>query len=399
MKKLLLTLLLAAVCWGVRAQSSSAYNPNTTFCSFNVGAVFYQHSGSSQLGVPAAGFYLGRWIMRPLAFRLASDVAMVPSYHQSGTSGTSLFLQGSAEFMWDVNASFFHVYNKNLLYPVPVYPLFGMGFTFRPALGNAASEKDFHAMLGLHFPVRIASRWDAFLEYKCFFFPQTFDGSASGNRMHNATVGITHRWSDNPFFRRTEFESRSSAEDWFVGLGLGPNFSSFAFENWDKIGMYSLAPEVIVGRNFSNFWTIRLELNGLIGHAPYDKVNDQAGESYTFTNLHLDVMTNLANLFGFTRGRRLGVMPYIGAGLIWRYDNVRFDMAADAGLAFRYYLSKRSDIYLDCKYIMVPPRLAGASNLGYSFLTALPSVTVGYIYNLGHSTTRYRTPTTWSPGR
>ena len=169
--------------------------------------------------------------------------------------------------------------------------------------------------------------------------------------------------------------------------------------------MYGVAPEVMFGRNYSNFWTIRFQLGGLTAHEPYDTINDEAGESYTFSTLHADLMVNLTHALKFRRGKKLNVLPYLGAGAIWRYDDLKFDMAADAGIMFRYYVGIHSDFYVDLKYTMVTPRIGGGtgpeSAVGGSalkpaqFWVGLPSLTVGYIYNFGHSTTRYRLPAHW----
>lgn len=387
----------------VQAQSYKRTGDDPWFLSLGVGGVYYQHSGEGQFSVPTATLNLGCWITRPLAFRFGFDMMMTPSHWQNGGSDNSMYFMGSAEFIWDVNATFFHVYNGTILKPFPVYPMLGVGMVIRPSVTAAGvthkSDDDFQAMLGLHFPVRIAPLWDAFLEYKWFFLSQYFDGSANNNYMHSITLGVTHRWSDNPFTRKTEFSSRSTAEDWWVGLGIGANFSSFSFRNLGEWGMYGVTPEIQFGRNYSNVWTIRFELGGLTAHEPYDTVESRPGEKYSYSNFHTDVMVNLTHLVRFTRGVRLNVLPYLGAGLIWRYDELTFNMTADIGIMFRYYLGHHSDIYLDAKYMMVPPTIAGirpeaGEDLpkAYGDWGGLPSITVGYIYNFGSNSTRYRYP-------
>lgn len=386
-----------------QAQSYKTVGENTWFFSLGAGGVYYQHSGEGQFSVPAATLNLGCWITRPLAFRFGFDMMMTPSHWQNGGTDNSMYFMGSAEFIWDVNATFFNVYNGTFLKPFPVYPMLGVGMVIRPSVDVAGvthnSDDDFQAMLGLHFPVRIAPLWDAFLEYKWFFLSQYFDGSAGDNHMHSITVGVTHRWADSPFSRKTEFASRSTAEDWWVGVGIGANFSSFSFRNLDEWGMYGVTPEIQFGRNYSNVWTIRFELEGISAHEPYDTVNNCAGEKYSYSNFHTDVMVNLTHAFSFTRGVRLNILPYLGAGLIWRYDDLTFNMTADIGIMFRYYLGHHSDIYLDAKYMMVPPTIAGIQpqpgeelSKTYGDWGGLPSITVGYIYNFGANSTRYRYP-------
>ena len=409
MKKLLLSLCLVGFALSAKAQPTA---DNTLFMSLNAGATFYQHSGEGQLGLPAGGLYIGRWLMRPLAFRLAADVAMAPTALQSNSSTNALYLMGSAEFMWDINSTFFHVYNKNFLYPIPFYPLVGLGLVYRPEIEidglKYQADHDFQAMLGFNMPVRIGSRWDACLEYKCFFFPQGFDGSRGDNFMHMLTLGLTHRWSDDPFHRRTQYESRTTNDDWFVGFGMGVSFSSFEFEYADNIDarLYNFTPELMFGRNYSDVWTIRFELSGFLARERAHMVPqvDEDGASitnelkpgywYTFNCLHTDFMINLTHLFHFRRGVKWNFLPYLGAGPVWRYQaHPRFDVAADAGFMARRFINNMGDFYIDLKYIMVPPRVAGETGpTGSIFGVGYPMLTFGYIHNFGHSTTRYRMP-------
>lgn len=378
---------------------------NTSFLSFGVGGALYRHSGQGGLGVPSAEVTYGRWIIRPMALRVGGDMALVPSHIQTSNkaSGSSLFLMGSVEAMWDVNATFFHVYSHKYQYPIPFYPIFGIGLVYRSQVEVAGivdtMDCDFHAVLGLYFPYRIAPLWDLFFEYKCYFYPQHFDGSVGDNYMNTFTLGLTHRWSDNPFHRRSLYESRGSGEDWFFGLGIGPNFSSFAFEHLDKGGMYGVTPEIFFGRNYSEFWTVRFGLAGLTGHERYDEVADSAGERYVFTTLRSDIMMNFSHLMDFRRGSRFNLLAYFGAGLVWRYDALQFDMQGDAGVMLRYYVGTYSDVYADIRYTMVHPRIGGGTQEaghGMDFLVGLPSITFGYIHNFGNHSTRYRLPLDWA---
>ena len=409
MKKFLLSLLLLCFAFGAKAQPVA---PNTFFWSVNAGATLYQHSGETQFGLPSGGLNFGCWLMKPLAFRLAVDANMAPSYLQNGGSTNSLYLFASAEFMWDFNATFFHVYNKNFQYPLPFYPLIGLGVVMRPEIEingvTHGTDNDFQAMLGAHFPIRIGEKWDAFFEYKCFFLPQGFDGSFGDNFMHNLTLGFTHRMTDDPFHRRTQFESRTTSEDWFVGFGAGVSYSSFEFEFIDNFDarLWNFTPELMLGRNYSDVWTIRFELSGFFarerahiipepneeGTAMVDVLHP--GKWYIFNMLHTDFMINLTHLANFRRGVKWNFLPYLGAGPVWRYRaKPVFNVAADAGIMARRYIDNMGDFYIDLKYIMVPPRIAGeAGPSGSIFGVGYPMLTVGYIHNFGHSTTRYRMP-------
>lgn len=395
MKKILLIPLLIVACsMQVHAQENDGLvYPNTFYGSFSVGAFGYSHSGECGFGAPAANLTAGVWLTNPLAFQLSCDGVL----GTNAAGNSSLFLLAGAEFKWDANATLFHVYNQDYLRPIPVYPILGLGGLWLKDISGTSEEIDnsFQMMLGFQAPFRLMSRVDAILQYKCYFLPQGFDGSHGDNYLHLFGLGLMYRQADDPFHRRTERYTRSIDEDWFFGLGIGPNYSAFDLFNNPNSGglaMVGVAPEIMVGRNYSNFWTVRLELGGFVGHEQYDTVLATA-ESYRYSFLHADLMLNVSNLIAHGYGVNFNVMPYLGAGPIWRYDNPVFDIAANAGIMFRYYLSRKSDLYLDCRYVIVPPHIGGGTApSGKYYSVGLPGITLGYIFNFGRNTTRYRMP-------
>lgn len=399
MKKIALTLLLALCCLGAKTQP--VVMPGSLYASINAGGFAYKHISGMNMGAPSFGVEIGSWIMKPLAFQLAYEGAMAPSFYQSETGGNALFSFLSAEFKWDFNATFFHVYNKTIQYPLPVYPMIGLGLLMRNQISvngvTHSTDNEFHAMLGLQFPVRLTDRLSAKLDYKCFFMPQGFDGSVGDNYMHMLGLGLMWRATDDPYHRKTAFEARNTSEDWFVGYGVGALFNSFEFEAFlgdnAKSKLWNVTGDMMVGRNYSDIWTIRFELSGFFARHRYNAEKQQAGNWYPFNMLHTDFMVNLAHLFSFKRGDRLSILPYLGAGPVWTYKHPRFDVGADFGLMARYYIDNAGDVFFDAKYMMVPPRVAGGYGpsgniLGVGYLT----LTVGYIHNFGHSTVRYRMP-------
>lgn len=392
-RKLLLSALLVCTLVGVRAQENNGLvYPNAKYGSLTLGGYGYAHHGESSFGAPSFSLSGGCWVGTSVAAQLSVDGALAPN-----TAGNnSLFLFVDAEFKWDINSTFFHVYNKNYLWPVPFYPMLGLGFSACNLSDTALADYAFHVMLGLQVPYRINENLDAIFQYKCYFLRQGFDNSPGDNNMHTFGVGLLYSQRRDPFHRRTIYSTRSREEDWFFGLGIGPNYSSFdLFTNTNLGGtaMIGVAPEIMVGRNFSNFWSLRFQLGGLTAYEQYDTVHQSAGASYRFSHIHADLMLNLSSLIWRHRGVKFNLMPYLGAGPVWRYDDLSFDVGADFGIFLRYYLSKKSDIYLDAKYLMVSPAIGGGRGPSDNIYgVGLPSVTVGYIYNFGKHTTRYRTP-------
>lgn len=400
MKKILLIpLLIAACCTQVHAQENDGLvYPNTFYGSLAVGGFGYAHSGEFGLGAPAVNLTAGVWLSSPLAFQLSFDGVM----GSNAAGNNSLFLIAGGEFKWDANSTLFHVYNQDYLRPIPFYPLIGLGVMWLNDIsGSSHVDNSFQMMLGLQAPFRLMSRMDAILQYKCYFLPQGFDNSHGDNYLHLFGLGLMFRQADDPFHRRTERYTRSIAEDWFFGLGIGPNYSAFDLFNNSNSGglaMIGVAPELMVGRNFSNFWTVRIMLGGLVGHEQYDTILETA-ESYRYSFLHADLMLNVSNLISRDYGVSLNVMPYFGAGPVWRYDDPVFDLAGNVGVMLRYYLSRKSDLYLDCRYVVVPPHIGGGvAPSGKYYSVGLPSVTLGYIFNFGQNSTRYRMPLNKCPG-
>lgn len=389
MKKTIISLLLIAACFTGRAQIGTDFGVNM-FMNMGGGVSMYKHADAPLLTGFSGGISVGKWILSPLAGRISLDFQTLHRNEERVDNAT--FASAGAEFLWDFTSTFMRIRN----WRINVYPMIGLGVFFQAAYSyngqNYATNREVHSMFGLHVPIRISGGWSAFAQYKCYILPANDDPVF----MHSITGGFTHNFTETPFHRRTEHESRSTDEDWFVGFGLGANYSSFdLFTNphHGGLAMLGVTPEIMFGRNFSNFWTIRFEATGLTAHEIYDTILGEAGDGYTFTMVHADVMPNLSHLFDFKRGAYWSIMPYLGAGAIWRYDKVTFDMAADFGLFLRRYISHEGDLFVDLKYIMMAPRIGGGTGpSGSIYGVGLPSITVGYIHNFGQSSTRYRQP-------
>ena len=393
MKKIIISVLLIAACFTGRAQIGTDFGVNM-FMNMGGGVSMYQYADNPLHTGFSGGISVGKWILSPLAARITLDFQTLSKTED--LDANAAFASTGVEFLWDFTSTFMRIRN----WRINVYPMIGLGVFLRTAHvidGHTyGTDREVHGLLGLHVPVRISGGWSAFAQYKCYFLPTYGYLESEVATMHSITGGFTYNFTETPFHRRTEHESRGTDEDWFAGFGLGANYSSFdLFTNphHGGLSMLGVAPEIMFGRNFSNFWTIRFEATGLTAHEIYDTVLGEPGKGYTFTMVHADLMTNLSHLFDFKRGAYWSIMPYLGAGAIWRYDNVRFDMAADFGLFLRRYISREGDLFVDLKYIMMAPRIGGSAGpSGSIYGVGLPTVTVGYIHNFGQSSTRYRQP-------
>ncbi len=395
MKKFVLSLLLLASVAGSHAQVGTDFGVNM-FMSWGGGVTMYHHADQTVGPGFSTGAAIGKWILTPLALRGSFNFMTAPSLNEEST-GFAPFSSAGVEFMWDVPATFIRTRN----WRVNCYPMIGLGVFFRGAYSDGErsypTDHSVHTMFGFHAPFRLSQTFDLFLEYKGYLLEYGFDGGGeSGVRMHSLTGGINLRFFNSPFNRRTEFESRSTAEDWFIGFGIGPNYSLFdMFDNPNHGGlkMVGVAPEIMFGRNFSNFWTIRFELTGLTAHEIYDTVTQEAGDAYTFSMFHADLMVNLTHVLNYKRGVKWNVLPYLGAGAIWRYGNIKYRMSGDAGIMVRRYIDHMGDFFIDLKYTIVHPSISGGVGPSGSYYgVGMPSLTFGYIHNFGSSSTRYRLP-------
>ena len=381
MKKILLPLLLVVCSLMLQAQNGRRiFYPGTLFGSFNIGGTIYTHGSSATVGAPYQGLSGGCWVSEPLAFQLAFDIMKTTS----STGNNYMFLCASAEFKWDLNYTLFDISHTSPEKVVPVYPMVGLGVISCTDMKVHPKEHGFHAMVGVQASYQLSKSLDAKLEYKCFVLPQYFNGSKSVSMLHNIGLGLLLHQNIDQNFRRTESKSRDAEKDWFVGIGIGANYSAFDIltnSNGGGEAMLGFAPEVMFGRDFSRYWSLRIQLIGFSAHERYNPTLQVAGKGYYFSQLHADVMVNLTNLIIFKRNLHFNVMPYLGAGPIWRYDKFYLDYAADFGLFFRYYVNHVSDVYLDMRYVLVKPAFGGgAGPSGHFYGVGLPSITVGYIY-------------------
>lgn len=396
MKKIIITLIMALSLTGASAQVGTDFGVNM-FMSWGGGVTMYHHMDQTVGPGFSTGAAIGKWILSPLALRGSFNFMTAPAIGDTTGMHFEPFASAGVEFMWDVNSTFFRIRN----WRINAYPMIGLGLFFRGSYSDGIqsyrTDHAIHAMFGLHVPFRLSETFDLFLEYKGYLLDDGFDGGGeTGVRMHSLTSGFNLRFFNSPFNRRTEFESRNPLEDWFIGFGIGPNYSSFdLFSNPNHGGlkMLGVAPEVMFGRNFSNFWSIRFELTGLTAHEIYDTVAEEAGDAYTFSMLHADLMVNLTHVLDFKRGVKWNVLPYLGAGAIWRYGNVNYKMSGDCGVMVRRYIDQMGDFYVDLKYIFVHPSISGGTGpSGIYYGVGFPSLTFGYIHNFGTSSARYRLP-------
>lgn len=375
------------------AQVGSSFQTNL-FVSGKAGGVLYNNDNGMAVGF-GGGLSIGKWIAEPLALRANVDMGMIPSREQTATGGSTMHLQPSLDAIFDLWAVFGDGPQN---WYIRVYPMVGIGGLFRSFDLNEDNPYNvFEVSMGLHIPFSYPryTKWAGFLEYKYIMLPERYDRNPGNVGLNSISLGLTRRFNMDPNHRRTAQESHDVGDDWFAGCGIGVNYSSFDLFSNPNLGgmaMIGVAPEIMFGRNYSNFWTLRIGLTGLSAHEQFDTLSSTAKE-YMFTFVHADLMVNISHAINFKRGVKWNVLPYIGVGPVWRYDDMVMNMAGNLGIMFRRYLNEAGDFYIDAKYVMVPPAIGGGRGpSGSIYGVGLPSITAGYIYNFGVTSARYRQP-------
>ena len=365
---------------------------NNQFLGIGGGVTIYNNDASATVGYNAEAT-IGNWILRDMAMRVSFGTASAENAKQL----TSSFYYGHCTFMWDAISTL--TGSNHARRVVSVYPMLGFGFLYRPdiKIDDSTSYRfdvDFMAVAGAHLEFRIPAyalrTWPLFIEAKAFILPQDYDFNHKISELYNITFGIKHDINYDPHHKGIKGESRGWNYDWFVGLGLGPNFSVMGIQSpevsfTDRLGFNA---DVTFGRNFSSLWTVRFGFSVMKGTT--EKTTkpgfDAEPYEYAFFNGRADLMFNVVNINGMRRGRRIGVLPYAGAGFIKRFDQTTTVMQADAGVMARWYINRGLDIYVDGRYIMVPPRF----NWGHEMMdNGYPLLNVGVIYNFEPSSSRY----------
>lgn len=382
---------------------------NNQFLSLGGGLTLYNNETAVTTGYNAE-ISLGNWVLNDMALRVSLGTASA----ENALGLPSSFYYGHSTFLWDALGTFMG--SKHAKDIISVYPLAGFGFLYRPDIPLPAGtdtslpappgglynddttgyrfDFDFMAVLGAHLEFRIPTpalkSWPLFIEAKLFILPQDYDFNHKMSNLTNITFGIKHDFNYDPYHKSIPGESRGWGYDWFVGLGAGPNFSVMGFTSpevsfLDRAGMNF---DITVGRNFSSLWTVRFGFSVMKGttEVTYKEGFDALPYEYSFFNGRADLMFNVINIGGLRRGQRFGLLPYAGAGFVTRFDDKLLVMEADAGVQARWYITRSLDIFVDGRYIIVPPRFNWGSehwNNGY------PLLDLGVIYNFEPTSSRY----------
>ncbi|RGN47573.1 MULTISPECIES: OmpA family protein [unclassified Bacteroides] len=184
-------------------------------------------------------------------------------------------------------------------------------------------------------------------------------------------------------------------DNWFITAGAG---AQVMFGDDDEKGKFgkriSPAINVGVGKWFTPGLGLRLQYNGLnakgfsYGNGGYIKgTPDSKGlykEKINYMNLHGDIMFNLTNMFcGYKEDRVYNAIPYLGFGLVHRYNEdvygfKKLFFGLNLGYINKFRLSKAWDFNLEASALMM--RDDFDSKTEGKKMDAVISVTAGFTY-------------------
>lgn len=416
MKKILVILGLSLLLSVSSISAQVVRLGDNTFFSIGGGVTLYGNDQSDvthklstlDMGVPSLEFTFGKWMLNASAVRVGFNTFMAENeysisqntiggsnpvgskhiyfmgaYGDSSAMASSFYLTGHVDLMWDVITAFSGT-NTNRTFSI--YPVVGLGFVYRAKNMVSPRDFDFLALGGLSFDVNLYRNLNLFGEAKMYLFPVDYDDNAKVADVLDLTLGLKVDINKQQYRRRKVGETLFVADDWYLGAGAGANVS---LPVQDAIAP-GVSAELTVGKYFTTCASTRLQASG--GLLTLD------GASYTYGSLHADMMLDLLNFIEqyltrknntATLGRGFSPMLYAGAGFINRFDNNKLLVGADVGVMFRFYLNPLSDLYLDMRYTMTPPRFMGdVITTNGSLSSGVPTFTFGYIRNLGLNTCR-----------
>ena len=185
--------------------------------------------------------------------------------------------------------------------------------------------------------------------------------------------------------------------NWFVSAGV--NFSAAYTSQEDcsnknpfSVDRGTFGFNVAVGKWFTPGIGLRTKFDGLWAKQVNTRDNHP---SYSYWNLHEDVMFNLSNLlFGYNEKRVWNFIPYVGLGAVRNMSDNNYDISYNAGLLNNFRVSQHVQIFVDLSYTAFegtvdaanPDQWENYDKYSIRHWDKLLGLSVGVTYNLGKCT-------------
>ncbi len=184
------------------------------------------------------------------------------------------------------------------------------------------------------------------------------------------------------------FISNSFKDNWFIGVGLGGNFTldnlKSVFDGDSNTHMslgVGLATDFNFGKWLDPMWGIRGGFKGITNK------HDANAPFYYLQYVHGDVMWNITNqIWGYKPERVYHFIPYLSAGAYLPFGNNHtnhFNFGVGAGALNTIRLAEKWDLTIDLMGVILKDA-ATNPNGGLSGYGLFASATVGATYKLGH---------------
>lgn len=283
------------------------------------------------------------------------------------------------DFLWSISNTFFGP-NPNRRHNL--YGFYGLSLA-RSVSNQHGGDNDFSLLFGLRYEVQLKYGFFGFLEEENLLLPPDFDRHSHLTCLPLVSAGLAYRFVDNPY-RYHRSDSQQPGHDWFFSTSVGLNSLQYRGigDIRNRMGLVTPAVEFSFGKNFSSFWTGRLQWSGLQIRSKYN--------ASAFFNIHADLMLNLSNVVQqANKAPRFSIYGYGGAGSMQRQDSDNSQQfAIVVGLLSRYTMGYHSDFYIDFKYALTPPRFAHVSYNQSAYTVGVFTLTTGYAFNIGQSDCR-----------
>ena len=283
---------------------------------------------------------------------------------------------------FDVTFNVTHlIYGKDPNQRSHLQAFIGAGLIQRQSNYLQPADNDVTLIPGLKYTCPLFNGMYFLAEAKSLVFTSRFDENRKISAKFLLSVGIEQRFNDNNYRNGIHSGANSSYENWHVTLSGGVNSLQYSGLSSDqRMHLLKPAAELSVGKFLSPVLGLRLGVMG-ISAATADK-------EFNILNTHADVTFNLANMKLPRQNRPFNLSLYAGVGLINRFDMHNMTVDVNAGALGRIWLTKRSDLTIDLRYMMTMSRfLSDMPKQGQTSVGILTAM-VGYTYNITNGNLR-----------
>lgn len=374
--------LLFFIMEGGKAYAQSSVLDNLAL-SLGVGVDYYKHNSPSLFANQGKDFQLSltKGLLHNMGLRAQFQRERFPFDNNPAD-----YYFAHVDYVWNITNTFFGN-NPNRRHNLDGFTGFSLAVCHYDRSG---SDNDFASTFGLQYQYTLDYGFYLYLEEQNYLLPPAFDKGDQLAIMPTVNIGLAYRFVDNPY-RFQRGESQSPSNDWYFSVSAGVNSMQYRGVGTLNTRLQYLAPciEFAIGKNLSSVWASRLQWSGL-------QVRNET-DAMAFFDFHADIMVNAVNFFKQeSRSQKFSVYPYAGTGLfVSKIDIDDIQIAFIGGLYSRYTTGQHSDLFIDIRYGIVPPRFAHVSQNQSFYTVGLATLSFGYVYNIGTSTCRNTRNTTW----